>query len=186
MSTRDKTPLLQSRASDQTADRGENVDQNVTDTRYLPNSLDPHHTCYLFTDDGKRGQYRSEPRLRNQFEKYIARAKSLTIHGATGEIVLLLNFIFKQKGINITQSIHLKTTFSIHIDVKTPVIVLVVGGDKFTLAKVADCVESGIAVVIVNESGPIPDLLADIYHAFDSKHPQWVYARKSYIPFDKM
>ena len=56
-------------------------------------------------------------------------------------------------------------------DVKTPVIVLVVGGDKFTLEKVADCVESGIAVVVVNESGPIPEMLADIYHAFDSKHP---------------
>ena len=85
MSARDRTPLLQSsRASDHPADRNETIDQNVTDTRYLPNSLDPHHTCYLFTDDGKRGQYRSEPRLRNKFEKYIAHAKSLTIHGATG------------------------------------------------------------------------------------------------------
>ena len=63
---------------------------------------------------------------------------------------------------------------------------LVVGGDKFTLAKVADCVESGIAVVIVNESGPIPELLADIYHAFDSKHPQWVFLYKSHMPFVKM
>ena len=56
-------------------------------------------------------------------------------------------------------------------DVKTPVIVLLVGGDKFSLNKVAECVETGIAVVIVNESGPIAEMLADVYHAFDSKHP---------------
>ena len=79
---KDKAPLIQTRWSAQFAE--EPVDQNVTDTRYLPNSLDPHHTCYLFSDDGKRGQYRSEPKLRRKFEKYIAHAKSLTIHGATG------------------------------------------------------------------------------------------------------
>ena len=83
-----KAPLIQTRTSEPIVEREEPVDQTVTDTRYLPNSLDPHHTCYLFTDDGSRGQYRSEPKLRRQFEKYIAHAKSLTIHGATGTIIM--------------------------------------------------------------------------------------------------
>lgn len=83
LSGKDRTPLLK---NDHNAERDDVVDQNVTDTRYLPNSLDPHHTCYLFTDDGRRGQYRSEPKLRTELEKYIAHVKSLTIHGATGEM----------------------------------------------------------------------------------------------------
>ena len=56
-------------------------DQGITDTRYLPNSLDPHHTVYLCSDDGTKGCYNKEAKIRVDLEKYIAQAKSLT----TGE-----------------------------------------------------------------------------------------------------
>ena len=49
-------------------------------------------------------------------------------------------------------------------EVSTPVVLLVVGGDQSTLAKVAhSTAHCNIPVVIVNGSGAIATMLADIY-----------------------
>ena len=55
---------------------------------------------------------------------------------------------------------------------KTPLIILVVGGDKFTLQKVktATSAEVGTSVVIVNDSGPIADIMAEVFKALESQY----------------
>ena len=59
-----------------------------------------------------------------------------------------------------------------------PVVTLVVGGDEFTLKKVAETVRKENnptpgSVVIVNESGSIANMLADIYKAMEGATKQY-------------
>ena len=46
--------------------------------------------------------------------------------------------------------------------VKTPVISVVLGGDKYTLAKVGAAVQDGIVVVIVDGSGEVANFLSEL------------------------
>ena len=59
---------------------------------------------------------------------------------------------------------------------KTPLVILVVGGDRFTLEKVADATQKNtqIPVVIVNGSGKIADMLANVYKALEHRVPRSV------------
>lgn len=57
-------------------------------------------------------------------------------------------------------------------DVKTPLVILVVGGDKFTLQKVRDATSKQIPVVIVNGSGAIANMLAYIYQTLEHSQPR--------------
>ena len=59
-----------------------------------------------------------------------------------------------------------------HLGVKTPLIIILVGGDKFTLEKVqhATSVGVGMSVVIVNDSGPIADAMAEVFKAMESQY----------------
>ena len=49
---------------------------------------------------------------------------------------------------------------------------MVVGGDRFTLEKVHFAIGNEIPVVIVNGSGPIADMLADIHKALELRFPK--------------
>ena len=74
-------------------------------------------------------------------------------------------------------NINIKIIFehnNICADVKTPLVILVVGGDRFTLEKVADATSKSvqIPVVIVNGSGKIADMLAAVYMALEHKVPR--------------
>ena len=48
------------------------------------------------------------------------------------------------------------------IDVATPVILVVVGGDQFTLSKMAWAVHNNIVVVILSGSGAIANMLSEL------------------------
>ena len=58
----------------------------------------------------------------------------------------------------------------------TPLVILVVGGDRFTLEKIRNATsrKNQIPVVIVNGSGAIADMLADIYKALEHRRPRLV------------
>ena len=61
-------------------------------------------------------------------------------------------------------------------EVSTPVVLLVVGGDQFTLAKVAhSTAHCDIPVVIVNGSGAIATMLADIYKVTGANKSESLY-----------
>lgn len=59
-----------------------------------------------------------------------------------------------------------------HAGMKIPLVILVVGGDQFTLKKVRDAISKSIPVVIVSGSGDIPDMLADIYEGLEHRQPR--------------
>ena len=48
------------------------------------NALDPYHVCYLFTDNGISGKYKTESTLRRRFEKYIKSKTTLDVFGTKG------------------------------------------------------------------------------------------------------
>ncbi|ELT91987.1 hypothetical protein CAPTEDRAFT_196769 [Capitella teleta] len=58
--------------------------------------------------------------------------------------------------------------------VNTPLVILVLGGDRFTLNKVTNAVKQDvqIPVVVVNGSGKIADMLATIYKALEYRVPR--------------
>ena len=62
------------------------------------------------------------------------------------------------------------------LDVKTPVVILVLGGDQFTLERLADATseDSQISVVIVNNSGPVANMLAEAYQKLEKEKPRLV------------
>ena len=60
------------------------------------------------------------------------------------------------------------------LDVSTPVVVLVLGGDIFTLRKVAEAINMEISVVIVNGSGKIATMLASVFKQLEDINPRLV------------
>ncbi len=56
--------------------------------------------------------------------------------------------------------------------VTTPLVILVVGGDQFTLKKIHESTAIGISVVVVNGSGPIADMIADVDMAMETHFPR--------------
>ena len=58
--------------------------------------------------------------------------------------------------------------------VSTPVVILVLGGDTFTLQKLAEAVTDkvSISVVLINGSGTIANMLAEIFKALESTAPR--------------
>ena len=57
------------------------------------------------------------------------------------------------------------------VEVHIPVVVLVLGGDRFTLEKIAHvtCQADPIPVVVVDGSGAVADMLADCYRYMQSR-----------------
>ena len=58
----------------------------------------------------------------------------------------------------------------------TPVVILVLGGDTFTLQRLAEAVDErvSISVVIVNGSGLIANMLAEIFKSLETMAPRSV------------
>ena len=58
------------------------------------------------------------------------------------------------------------------VSVKTPVVILVWGGDRNTLSHVAKAVPHQIPVIILKKSGKIADMLAGIYEVLAEKEEE--------------